>query len=203
MSTWLILPLRSIHDGKLRLASTLDAPRRGELVRRLLAHTITQAAAFAGAERTLLVSPCAEACAYAAERGVRVLREAAADGLNQAVQRGREAARSARADRIVLLSCDLPLLNTDDLQALTAAVAAGTMALAPDRAGTGTNALGLDADVDFEFRFGPDSCALHHREAGRLGLAVREVKRMGLAFDLDVADDLLEWERRSDNRLVC
>jgi 2-phospho-L-lactate guanylyltransferase len=68
--------------------------------------------------------------------------------------------------------------------------------LAPDRHGTGTNALmlrlgnGPDDGRDFAFHFGPGSYALHVDEAHRLGLDVATSLTAGTALDLDTPDDL-------------
>jgi 2-phospho-L-lactate guanylyltransferase len=67
--------------------------------------------------------------------------------------------------------------------------------LAPDRHGTGTNALLLRCDPAadgpaFRFHFGPDSYARHVDEAHRLGLDVVTAITAGTALDLDTPEDL-------------
>ncbi|WP_245612602.1 2-phospho-L-lactate guanylyltransferase [Actinotalea ferrariae] len=110
-------------------------------------------------------------------------------GLNPAVELGRARARELGADRSVVLHADLPLLTPDDVAALL--VPAGPVVLAPDVAGTGTNALVLaePGAEAFGCRFGPGSRALHQAEARRLGLDVDLVDRPGTARDLDTAAD--------------
>ena len=63
------------------------------------------------------------------------------------------------------------------------------LVLATDRLGTGTNALGLRADVAFTTRFGPGSLAAHRAEAARRGLDAVVVHRPGTAVDLDTPED--------------
>jgi len=81
---------------------------------------------------------------------------------------------------------DLPLLVPGDLDALTDA-ADGGCAMAPDRHGSGTNALALRGDFPLAFAFGENSCALH--QAGAKGRATL-VRRPGLMIDVDTPEDL-------------
>src|SRR3546814_18344636 len=59
--------------------------------------------------------------------------------------------------------------------------------LAPDRHGSGTNAIALMAAAPFEFAFGENSLALHRTTSGRRAAIVR---RLGLSLDVDTPDDL-------------
>ena len=99
--------------------------------------------------------------------------------------------RSKNVDRMIVLFADLPRLTTNDVQ-LLAAAPPGTIAIAPDRHGTGTNALSLPlpAAKGFTFAFGPDSFARHHAEAERLSIALEEIHSPGLARDVDMPEDL-------------
>ena len=72
------------------------------------------------------------------------------------------------------------------------------MAIAPDRAGTGTNGLALRPPDVIGFRFGLDSLAGHVAEAQAAGVPLVEVVRPGLAFDLDTPADLARWIELGD-----
>jgi 2-phospho-L-lactate guanylyltransferase len=67
------------------------------------------------------------------------------------------------------------------------------VAIAPDRAGTGTNGLVLRPPGVMNFRFGTGSFAAHLAEAERAEVPVVAVNRAGLAFDLDTPEDLARW----------
>jgi len=72
------------------------------------------------------------------------------------------------------------------------------VAIGPDRAGTGTNALALRPPGVINFRFGTGSFAAHAAEVERAGVPCVAVNRAGLAFDLDTPEDLARWLELGD-----
>ena len=114
-------------------------------------------------------------------------------GLNAAVTSARNAVAARGATRIVTLAGDLPQVTADDVKAL-ATLPSGVIGIAPDRHGTGTNALSLPLPeaLGFTYSYGPGSCALHRAEAARLGLECREITTPGLARDIDEPADLAD-----------
>jgi 2-phospho-L-lactate guanylyltransferase len=191
MSLRLVLPLKSLHEGKTRLAAALDAKQRAALIDRLLMHAIAQASEFPGLENTVVVTGCEQAGARAAQCGVGVIDEPT-PGLNHALHRARRAVHGAGAAMMLVVPCDLPLLAARDLRCLADAASHDVIALAPDRAKRGTNGICLPCSTAFEFAFGEDSWARHRAATQRLGLRAAEVDRPGLAFDVDTPEDLAE-----------
>jgi 2-phospho-L-lactate/phosphoenolpyruvate guanylyltransferase len=192
MSLWLVVPVRSLRDGKSRLAPALDAQQRRAFVEWLLVRTLEQAAQFPGLERTLVVSACNEARARASACGATVIEERAPGGLNNALRQAQLALREAGVARMLMVSSDLPLLQAEDLQCLAAASSAGAIAIAPDRPRQGTNGISLCAATDFDFSFGPNSFQRHLERLRGLDVDCAIVERTGLAFDVDVPNDLAE-----------
>jgi 2-phospho-L-lactate guanylyltransferase len=196
-----VLPVRSLRDGKTRLAPVLAPDERQRLIERMLGVVVagTLAADVGEALGGVTPDPAAAAFATALDPRVRTLRQDdGRPGLNEALAIGREWAVALAADRLVTLSADLPLLTPDDVATL--AGAAADLALARDRRGEGTNGLALTLDgrgQAFRFAFGTGSAARHAAEARRLGLSLRCVDRPGTAFDLDEPDDLALWERKT------
>jgi 2-phospho-L-lactate/phosphoenolpyruvate guanylyltransferase len=94
------------------------------------------------------------------------------------------------------LPADLPQITAAEIDALVRAGRSGGFSIAPDAAGTGTNALCLVSTQPFEFQFGPDSQRLHLQEAQRLGLTPQIVRLPGLALDIDSPADLQRLEEQ-------
>jgi 2-phospho-L-lactate/phosphoenolpyruvate guanylyltransferase len=92
---------------------------------------------------------------------------------------------SQRPGRLLVIHADLPLVSVDDIAALVTGDGAGN-AIAPDRHGSGTNALALAEPWGFNFAFGPNSFT-RHCVAAR---GARVVTRLGLGLDIDTAADL-------------
>ena len=192
MSLWLVVPVRSLGDGKSRLAPALDAKQRRGFVERLLVRTLERAAKFPGLERTLVVSACNEARGLARACGAMTIEEHAPTGLNTALRQAQLALRDAGVTRMQMVSSDLPLLQPEDLQCLAAAPPAGAVAIAPDRRRQGTNGICLPAAMEFDFSFGPDSFQRHLDRMKQLDIRSAIVERVGLAFDVDMPEDLAE-----------
>jgi 2-phospho-L-lactate guanylyltransferase len=204
MSVWLVVPMKSLHEGKSRLAPALDPMRRRAFLERLLLRTLERAAQFPGLERTLLVSGCSETRTRAAEFGAQVLEERACVGLNGALRQAQLAVRRLGASHMLVVPCDLPLLDAEDLRRLAEAGSAHSVGIAPDRARQGTNGLCLEASLEFAFSFGPGSFVRHLEHVRQLGMQCVPVESVGLAFDVDLPEDLahLDELERADHASI-
>ena len=207
-----VVPLRGGAAGKTRMAGLLAAGPRADLVAALARHVIGTLLQVREVGRVLVVTADTDfAGAHVVPHAlpeaarVEVVTETGA-GLSAAVAQGETRARELGARRLLVLLADLPLVGPDDVRALLAARAG--VALAPDRSGTGTNALVLDVvgggdeTARFRYRYGPGSRAAHLLEAARLGLTVAHVRRPGTAEDLDTPEDWLALPMHVRDRLV-
>ncbi len=187
-----MLPQRGLARGKSRLAGVLDAAARHELNRWLLERTLGVVTHWLGdTRRCVVVSPDAATLATAHAHGATALRDAGA-GLNAAVEQGTAYAAARGARQWLILPCDLPLLDHAALSAMAVRKAAGTAVIAPDRLGTGTNGLLVDA-AERTFAFGANSVKWHTDNFTARGEQVCLYHRPELAFDLDTAEDLAHW----------
>ena len=185
MTCWCVIPLRATPDSKSRLAGVLNAPARAALVDAMLARVLDAARGARNVSRVCVMGTSR----MALPDDVTPLAEPGG-GLNAAAAC---ALAQTKGNRIIVVHADLPLVTSQDLE-LLAAAPEGTIAIAPDRHGTGTNAISLPlpAAKGFSFAFGPDSFARHKAETDRLGLALEEVHSLGLARDVDEPDDLID-----------
>jgi len=201
-----VVPVRSLRGGKTRLAGALPPEAREALSRRMLQHVLEQTLASGVVGRVVVVSPDSEA--LAAVRSVHpsivaLPQPSSRPGLNPALDLGREWANGEGAAAVVVLFADLPRLMAEEVRSLASELA--PVALAPDRHGTGTNALLLRLDLGgraFAYAFGEGSAALHLREARRLGLDAVVHRSPGLSFDLDTADDWRSLLEDGDSRVI-
>ena len=129
-STWIVIPVRSLTDGKRRLAPVLDPAARATLVRRLFLRTLD--AAIEAGPRVIVVSPDRVALALARDRGATGLEEPRPVELNHALELAAGEAASRGAGAILVVSADLPDLEAADLRAMLPSPA-------PDTAPTGVD----------------------------------------------------------------
>ncbi|HRA46608.1 MAG TPA: 2-phospho-L-lactate guanylyltransferase [Thermomicrobiales bacterium] len=195
-----ILPVRSFRSGKARLTDAVDGDTRAELVRRMLDHVLTAATSASVFRQVAVVSPDPEVLAWVGLHHAGVIglhQNELAPGLLAALDQGRAWVVAQGHDALAILFADLPVVTAADIRTLVATE--GTVVLAPDQLGTGTNAMLLRSDglelADFVFQFGPGSFAAHLTEAARLELTPAVVRSAGLAFDLDTPSDLAQLQQ--------
>jgi len=195
-----IVPLNSRTQAKTRLAGVLDDAERAELSR-WLAQRVLDALRNAHIAPIGVVSPDDEVLRWAWQHGTQPVRQEGS-GLNDALDIGRAWAMRRHADALMVVLGDLPLLTAEDVLALVsqAAETPGTpsvaMAMAPDRAGKGTNILLLRPPEALAFAFGEDSLARHTALARAAGIEPHIMRVPGAAFDVDTPDDLRELAER-------
>ena len=190
-----LLPVRSFRTGKQRLAERMEPETRGDVIQRMLTVALEAALASGVFEEIAVVSLDADVLAWVENRWpdvTKIQQSELAPGLIPALELGREHAKRNDATAMTVLFADLPLLSVDDLLQLEAA--AGQIAIAPDSADAGTNALTLRTGpvdlTEFRFQFGVSSFPRHMAEAARFGIKPGIVRAAGLAYDLDTPADL-------------
>ncbi len=185
MSTWALVPVKARHAGKQRLAGALAEPARAQLVRRMLSHVLGVLADCPEIDHILVMSPERDEV----PAGIEWLTDPAAQ-MNDALQLAVQGLEARGATCVAVIAADLPLLAAGEVrELLRAGLGAGT-AIAPDRGGTGTNAVCVRLPTALKFRFGSGSFAAHSAQATLEGTPALSVAQPGLAFDVDVPADL-------------
>lgn len=180
MSLQIVIPVRPLGEGKSRLAPVLARSARARLVERMYRHVLG------------LAEHCGEVSVVSRDPRLRAVSERPVEetghDLNAALEQA--AATLRGGSPVLVLSADLPLLTDGDLGAMTALLDRADIVAAPDRAGTGTNALLFARPGLMPYRFGPGSLAAHRTGAFAQGLRFETCARQGLATDIDQPADL-------------
>lgn len=180
MRAAVLVPVKSFHHAKVRLASALNPARRAALAREMAVGVLA-------ASRPLpvyVVCDDEEVARWASAEGAEVL-WSPERGLNGAVDDGVNALAAAGIDRVVVAHADLPLAIDVAWPARHDGVT-----LVPDRHDDGTNVACVPANSGFRFAYGPGSFRRHGAEARRLGLPLRVVREPTLGWDVDLPADL-------------
>jgi len=182
-----LIPVKSFHDAKERLAGVLSRAERQQLARSLAEGVISALAS----RVVCVVCDDDEVASWARHVGAGVV-WAPGKGLNPAVATGVDHLKAQGFETVTIVHADLP-----SPERLTALPSTEGALLVPDRHGDGTNVLRIPTGVSFTFAYGPGSFARHEHEARRLGLEVIVVDDAELALDIDVPDDLVLAEART------
>lgn len=181
-----ILPVKPFRLGKGRLADSLSVDTRVALGQAFAVHTADIAAA--AGMIPLIVAGDEEVSEWALLRGIPTVDDPGED-LSAAATAGVEWAK-ATGSLWLVLHCDLPLLDVDELADLEKALEQSGAAIAPSSDG-GTSALGGSEPI--RFAYGPGS---FHRHLMRMPDAV-VVARTGLLHDVDSPADLVSARNHS------
>jgi 2-phospho-L-lactate/phosphoenolpyruvate guanylyltransferase len=195
-----IIPVGTLEGAKTRLAGSLDAEERHDLVTGLLHRTVAAALAVEDLSDVVVVSPDSEVLRLAAEAGARTLRQRTR-GLNAGLREARADVVAGGADAILIVPVDLPFATAGAIGELVGRLVADgpAVVLVTDRHATGTNALGLRPPDVIDVAFGPDSRAAHRSGAEAAGARYSEVDGP-LAIDLDTPEDLVLFETTAPER---
>jgi 2-phospho-L-lactate guanylyltransferase len=189
-----LIPAKSIANGKSRLCGFLDSRSRRALTLSLLRRSIAVASRFAGADNCFIVSHCDDVLDIARYRGVGAIRHSGTGGLNAAVdyalaRLGHEGARD-----VLLMATDMPMLRVEDLRAVSRMGAVHACpVIGADRHGTGTNLLFLPAGLRMEISYGPGSLQRHRAAAEHAAGRTMVYSSAQSAFDIDTPEDLCQW----------
>lgn len=195
----IIIPHRGLEAAKTRLAPSLSPEERIMLASQLLQRVLRVAREVS--EDVVVISPSRSLAEIVEPSGARLVVQRGM-GLNEGLEQARFDALVDEIEMLIVLHGDLPNLRASDVETLIAAIPAGdaaaAVAIAPDRAGTGTNGLLLWPPGVIRFRFGAGSFAAHIEEVSHAGVPLVAVNRAGLAFDLDTPEDLTRWLELGD-----
>lgn len=144
---------------------------------------------YPGLKRTAIVSDADDTIRMAKSHGTHIIR-CAQPGLNEALTEGRLALANNGAMSIIILPVDLPFACVQDLIGISTLGERHSIVIAPDKTGTGTNALFLDRKVPLKFQFGSDSFRLHKVESLRCGRQPYLFINQRIAWDIDEPTDL-------------
>lgn len=189
MNLHAIVPVKALPLAKSRLAPSLAPAGRRALVLEMLGrvlrtlnHPAITTIWLSSADPLLL--------AVGIAWGACPLYDTAGE-LNGALEQARSTAWAAGATALLVVPADIPLINSEDVDSLVAALANGAdVVLAPDGSGSGTNALALQRHAELPFRFGSASALHHQAEATVRGLRTDRIFSATLAFDIDLPSNL-------------
>jgi 2-phospho-L-lactate/phosphoenolpyruvate guanylyltransferase len=190
MRLFAIVPVKDLEESKSRLSPFLSSKEREVLTLVMLDHVLAMLREVDAVERVGVVSPSPRALFMAEDADATALPQES-QGLNNALEEGRNWAISEGALSLLVLPADLPYLSAFDVRMLTTMPRDERVAvISPDESDNGTNALLMRPADAMPFAFGPGSYETHQRTAKEHGLEVGIYKHTSIAHDVDTLEDL-------------
>ncbi|MBC8240649.1 MAG: 2-phospho-L-lactate guanylyltransferase [Alphaproteobacteria bacterium] len=188
---WAVVPVKQFDQAKKRLSPVLNADERRRLSRVMLADVLDALSKVSGIDGVLVVTCEPDAMELARTFGAEVLQEMTSCGLCEAVAMAGRYLDSRGCAGMISIPGDVPLLNVEEIERIILSHgAAPAVTVIPAWDGGGTNALlCTPADV-ISLHFGENSFSAHKDAVRMAGLEPMVIPSLGLALDLDVADDL-------------
>ena len=196
MSTLAVLPIKRLDAAKGRLDPAVSSRSRRDLAAAMAADVLDALGQVGGLAGVIAVTGDVEVARAAAAAGAETVEDPRDAGQSAAAQMGISRALDRGADHALLVPGDCPILDPAELEVLLAGmVAEPSVAVIPDRHGTGTNGLLLTPPEVISPAFGPGSFARHVEAARRSGALVFVERLPSLALDVDTAGDLAALRR--------
>ncbi len=188
MKTVAVVPVKSLSQAKTRLANILSPEERAMLVLDTLSHVLDALLSSRDIDAIAVISPQPDELRLPS-LVTPIVQER--EGLNNSLEQGREWAMRRGAQALIVLFADLPLLSPSDISRIVEmGRQEGTVVLAPDRHGSGTNAMLAHPANMARFAFGPDSFNIHRIAAMHSGADIKIYRSPGTSLDIDTLDDL-------------
>ncbi len=186
-----MLPIKRFDRAKQRLGPALPGPDRRELAAAMAGDVIEALARVGGLDGVVAVTGEPDAQEAARAGGAEVVSDSRESGQSAAALLGIARVRERGAQHALLVPGDCPALDPGEVEALLAGAAPPpSVAVIPDRHGTGTNGLLLAPPDVMVPAFGPGSFARHVEGAKRAGAVVLVERLDSRALDVDTAGDL-------------
>ena len=159
--TSILIPMRSLNEGKSRLSNLLSPNKREKLIKILFIQllkklkTLKDQAPLIFSD-ILVVTPCEEVEKISKDFHVHILREQNLDGLNSAVKKGICWSSENLYNSSLILPGDIIDPETEDIKKILeiGKKSRDSMVICPST-DFGTNALFLSLPTRFNFKFGP------------------------------------------------
>jgi 2-phospho-L-lactate/phosphoenolpyruvate guanylyltransferase len=186
-----LIPVKIFARSKQRLAPLLSAQERTALAVAMFQDILRAVAPARGLDQVCVVSADREALRLARAAGATGLAEAEQRSESSSVDWGAARCEEMGAGSVLILPADLPLLRTEDIEAVLASAAEGPgVVLVPSADELGSNAILRTPPLAIPSRFGHGSFRRHQEEAAQRGLPCRVLRLPRVAWDVDEVEHL-------------
>ncbi len=198
--TSILIPMRSLDQGKSRLSNLLSSNKREKLIKLLFTQLLKKLKTLKNQfphifSDILVITPCEEVEKISKDFNVHVFKEQNLNGLNSAVNKGICWSSKNLYDSSLILPGDIIDPETEDIKKILeiGKKSKDCMVICPST-DFGTNALFLSLPTRLNFKFGPNSFFEHQKEAKKISIRSIIAPVDSLKDDLDTAKDLEKFK---------
>jgi len=192
MLVYTIVPVNKIERAKKRLSGELTFDEKKELLLCMLSDVLSTLSKMRDKIKTVLISPD-NLKKIADEYGAEFMLEEDKDDVNHSVALATSYAKEKRADAVLFLPADMPLVRRSDIEEILSLGERYSVVISR----TGDNGTGVlfrkppDAIPTF---FGKNSFSAHKEYAEKKGIALKVLAEESISFDIDKKEDLYNEE---------
>jgi 2-phospho-L-lactate guanylyltransferase len=188
MAVFAVVPVKGLRASKRRL-STVLSPQERRLLTLAMLEDVLKTVKSSVVHEIVVVSNDSNVRQVAHKFGASYL-SASRMGLNSTIEEATTWCMRNHSDSVLILPADISLVSPKDIDRIVELGSDGTtLVISPSRNG-GTNALFQNPPNLIRSRFGPNSFIKHVRDAHSKGIRVRFYYSVGIATDIDSAEDL-------------
>ena len=194
--TSILIPMRSINDGKTRLSNLLSPESRAKLIKLLFTQLLEKLKTLKVQfplifSEILVITPCDEVEKICKAFDIIILKEQNLNGLNSALRKGLSWSLENFYDSSLIIPGDIIDPNSEDIKKILeiGKNSRDSMIICPS-SDFGTNALFLTLPTKMKLQFGPNSFFEHQKEATKRSIETIIAPLDSLKDDLDTGKDL-------------
>ena len=198
--TSILIPMRSLDQGKSRLSNLLSSNKREKLIKLLFTQLLKKLKSLKNQfplifSDILVITPCEEVEKISKDFHVHVLKEQNLNGLNSAVNKGVCWSSENLYDSTLILPGDIIDPEIEDIKKILemGKKSEDSMVICPST-DFGTNALFLSLPTRLNFKFGQNSFYEHQKEAKKISIRSIIAPVHSLKDDLDTGKDLEKFK---------
>ena len=188
----ILVPVKNLSGAKQRLAAILDQTARTELAQAMLSDVLETLARLPQPRAVGIVTSDPFAIRLAQEFRFIVIPDNANRSETDAIEIATRYCEAQGVDSTLVIPGDIPLIQSEEVEAILRSAPAQGSVLVPAADGRGTNAIWRRPAGLFPARFGNDSFKPHHAAAQATGKPCVVITLPGVALDVDSPADLRE-----------
>jgi 2-phospho-L-lactate guanylyltransferase len=187
------IPVKRLSESKSRLSSILTLEKRKELVHRMLLDVLEAVTQSNMVNRVMLVCTDKTVLKNVSSSRTTILPEKNCGGLSEALKVAVDYSRRNRADSLLILPADIPLITKSDIDLIIRSSPEYGIVIVPSKDRLGTNALMLSPPNVIATAFGSNSFLSHLKLAEVNGIPANVLQIESISIDIDTAEHIREF----------